>query len=421
MKSRRRTWSIAATGVAVVCCVALSVLGGCAGNAIDARGSVYSADGVVLAQSNQVTNGKGVRSYPMGKSASALLGSCYTDGAPEGIEQRYEKDLLEGSDVVLTVDSRVQDAAVKALGDHAGAVVVEDPSSGAILAMASTPSYDPGKADASKDELANHATELHIPGSTFKTITLAAAIESQAVKPGDVFPAPASLTFEEGQVSNYGGAGYSDQTVERAFAQSINTVFAQIALKVGTGQIYDMASRFGFGSQLMDDFPLKESAVRQSEQMTSFVQAWLGVGQSLYQPDGSMLGPVMTVVQGAAVASVVANDGVLMRPYVVESIGGLEAEHAKGVRVVENATAGYLSDCMKQVVTSGTGKSAAVAGADVRGKTGTAETISGLDDGWFIGFVNRGERTYAVSVFVEGAQSAEASSVASEVMASLVS
>ena len=420
--------------VFAACVLAFCVVG-CAGGApsssasasnaagvIQARGSIVAADNASLAETQDAHDGKGVRAYPLGTAASPLVGSCYTQDAPEGIEQVYADQLLAGKDVKLTIDSRMQQAAFDALGNRIGAAVVMDPQTGAVLAMVSTPAYDPSATKASgKVELADRAIERHIPGSTFKTVTLAAALELGLAKLDDLFMAPSSLTFAGGFISNYDNMQYDDQTLSQAYAKSINTVFAQLALVVGLEDIANMARRLGFDQEALADFPSLTSLICGIDEMKPLMEAWTGVGQALYQNDGELQGPVMTPVQGAAIASAVINGGKAVRPHVVAAIGGDAMAPAEGEQAMSPETAGQIADCMRRVVTEGTGRSAAVAGVDVGGKTGTAETGSGADDGWFIGFAEdpNGGACYALSVMVEGTAGAEASAVASDIVKAL--
>lgn len=413
-----------ATYVLVVCVTAaLSLLAGCSPSSATSsaeRGAVTAADGDVLAQTQSNT-----RNYPLGAAASPLVGSVYTQDAPEGIEQVYADDLLAGKDVQLTIDARIQQEAFDALGSNTGAVVVLDPQTGAVLAMASTPAYDPLQKKAADDEeLANRCTELHIPGSTFKTITLAAALQSGAVTLDSMFPAPAELTMEEGTISNYDMMQYPRQTLLQAYAKSINTVFARIPLIQGFDGIASTANLFGFDHDLMSDFPLRASTICGIDDLSVYMQAWSGVGQALYQRDGELQGPVMSPVQGAVIAAAIANGGTVYEAHVVASVGGEQTQPESQPTVISQ---GFLTDtvvdqlrlAMRAVVQEGTGAAAAVPGVDVYGKTGTAETATGADDGWFIGFAEKDGTCFAFAVLVEGEESGEATHIASGLIQAL--
>lgn len=407
----------------VVLCVALQACASPKGS-LDHRAKIVSADGIVLAESDE---GSGARAYPEGSLTSAVVGSCYAEGAPEGVEQRYESDLLDGEDVELTLDMRIQRAAMDALGDSEGAVVVLNPENGAVLAMASTPSYDPNEEGVESKAAANHATEPHIPGSTFKTITLAAALESGTTSRMAHYSAPEQLTFEDGDVSNYGALYDTALTLKEAYAQSVNTVFAQVVLDTGVDRLTEMAGHFGFGRQIMDDFPLETSDVLNMDDSTELVKAWAGVGQAVYGEDGVLRGPVMTCVQGALIAATVSNGGTVYQPYLVSSIGGQKSKSALNPVVLDDGflsreTLDYLDECMRAVVEEGTGKNAAVPGVDVCGKTGTAETASGEDDGWFIGYASDSsshEKRYAFAVLVQGDGSSSAVGISRSLIAQL--
>lgn len=424
--------ALALSACILACCCVAGCAGGAAnpssGNAgsagpVEARGSIVAADGTALAQTQDAHNGEGARTYPLGAAASPIVGSCYTQGAPEGIEQVYAEPLLAGEDITLTIDARIQQAAYDALGDRIGAAVVMDPQTGAVLAMASTPAYDPSATKAAdKVELADRAIERHIPGSTFKTVTLAAALDLGLAKLDDLFMAPPSLTFAGGFISNYDNMQYDDQTLAQAYAKSINTVFAQLALTVGLEDMAQMARRLGFDQEALSDFPSLTSMICGLDDMKPLMEAWTGVGQALYQNNGELQGPVMTPVQGAAIASAVINGGKAVRPHLVAAIGADVQAVAEGEQAMSPETAAQIADCMRLVVTEGTGRSAAVAGVDVGGKTGTAETKSGAEDGWFIGFAqNQGDGLcYTVAVMVEGVEGAAASAVASDIVKALL-
>ena len=400
-----------------------------ANSAVPTRATITTSDGVVLAETE--TDGAdaatGVRMYPLGSTASPFVGSCYTADSPEGIEQLYADDLLAGRDVRLTIDSRIQQAATAVLEGLTGSIVVLDPATGAVRAMASAPAYDPSVAKAVDDEeLANRAAELHIPGSTFKTITLAAALDSGAFTLDSMFPAPAEIVFEGGGVSNYDMIQYPNQTLLQAYAKSINTVFAQLTLEVGFDKVVAMADAFGFNRDIMSDFAIRTSTICDVDAMTVRMQAWSGVGQALYQQDGSLQGPVMSPVQGAVIAATVANGGTVVQPYIVESIGGEPTKATTSPQVLAEgifspSTAAQLVQAMHAVVTEGTGRNAQVEGIDVGGKTGTAETRYGADDCWFICFAQRDGQSYAIAVLVEGGQSSEAVTAASKVIKVLFS
>ena len=450
MKTMLRIATVRAAALAsfVLACAGLALgMSACAdNNRLPDRAAILSADGAVLAEMQDVSGRYGWRTYPTGSVAAPVVGSLYTEEALPGIEQTYEEDLLAGNDVVLTLDSRIQQLAFDALGNLRGSAVVLDPETGAVRALVSTPTYDPMLTEAESDLLANRATELHVPGSIFKTITLAAALENGVAELDTYFQAASSLTFEGGSVTNYDTMQYPDQTLLEAYAKSINTVFAQLSLFVGEERLQAMARNFGFDAELATDIPCKVSTIYDVGEMSTLMQAWTGVGQALYQPSGRLQGPVMSAIHGAAIAGCIANGGTLYAPYLVQQVGegiehtGENAVDSSGALVPDSQPAsaggttqprilsqGFLSDAtlqglteaMEQVVRVGTGTRAAVSGVQVCGKTGTAETADGADDGWFMGFARAGSQSYAVCVLVGNSASAEACEVAHTIIEGL--
>ena len=137
------------------------------------------------------------------------------------------------------------------LDGRSGTVVVVNPQTGGVLALASTPACDLNDPD--EEGLVNRAVELCIPGSIFKTITLAAALEEGELTLDSVYDAPASLVLPEGAVVNYNTMQYNALTVREAYVQSCNTVFAQISLQLGLDDIDEMAGKFGFDQMISQD------------------------------------------------------------------------------------------------------------------------------------------------------------------------
>lgn len=421
--------SFVCAGFAFLAVVAFCLVSGCAGSAAnapatEARGSITAADGTVLAQSSNVKDGKGVRNYPEGALTSAITSSVYVPGAPEGIEQRFESELSAGQDIQLTIDMNTQKVAAGALEGHTGAAVVLDPETGAVLAMATSPAFDPneqsGEAAGGADALNNRAAKLYIPGSTFKTVTLAAALENGMTSLNELILAPEAIDFQDGQVVNYSSAysalgGTPELTVCDAYAQSANTVFAQLVMRMDFSAIVEQARAFGFDSDLMGDFPLERSGVANAEDMTALQKAWSGVGQSVYDENKVLHGPQMTVVQGAVIAALVENGGQLPHPYIVvpANDGAASSQEGSALMAMSPETAAQIAEGMRLVVLNGTGAGADVPGVEVAGKTGTAETVDGSSDGWFIGFAKSQGKSYAFAVLVEGDEGAAAARVSS--------
>ena len=313
-------------------------------------------------------------------------------------------DSQRGGAVELTIKPEIQQAAYEALGNREGAVVALDPSTGAILAMVSSPSYDPSVFATRDGNAANEANtnlsedssrpldnraiagNLYPPGSTFKIITTAAALRTGKVTPDQEVDAPDTITLPgtSHSLENYGGesCGGGRTTFSHAFAESCNTPFAQLAMNVGEEELSKEAKNWGFDSDL--SIPLKVTPSTYPHNDSQAQTAMAGIGQASVQATPLMM---------AMVAATVANKGEQMTPYLVSRIldpdlNEVSSTSTKVARTpIDSATASSLSSLMQTAVAEGTGTSAQVAGVQVAGKTGTAET--GTDSGpttWFVGF-----------------------------------
>jgi peptidoglycan glycosyltransferase len=403
------------------------------------RGLIVSADGAVLARSDPASDTPGtyVRVYPEGEAFTHVVGYASLLFGESGLERIYSADLrsrrdLTISDLIavilgrdlrpdnlqLTLDAQVQRTALAALEGQAGSVVALNPQTGEILAMVSSPSFDPALLlgpDAAERwqalvndpgrPLADRTTrELYPPGSTFKVIVTGAALESGVAGPETTFPDPAEfpLPGSDSTISNFDGGVCNDGvsvTLQQAFVRSCNTTFANLAIQVGAVEIGGVANAFGFNNPIESPWTVATSNFPTSQ--LSDDQAALGqsgIGERDVRA---------TPLQMALVAAGVANDGVVMNPYLVERIfdaDGADQEMAEQspLRTALNpATAEVLTQLMERVVTSGTGRRAAVPGQRVAGKTGTASGPSGQPHAWFIGFAPVENPTIALAVLVE--------------------
>lgn len=403
------------------------------------RGLIVAADGEVLAESvpGEDDPRRFTRVYPEGPIFAHTVGYTSATVGDGGLEAAYVDNLrsrrdLTFSDLVsailgrdlrphsirLTLDSSLQRMAYEALGDRAGAVVALDPTTGAVLAMVSRPSFDPASLDgpdaaanweALLDDpdrpLADRATrELFPPGSTFKTVVAAAAIDVGVAGPESTFDDRQEfrLPGSTATISNFGdglcGDG-SEVTLMRAFVRSCNTIFADLAIQVGAADIGVVAEALGFNSQL--DFPWEVAeSVFPAEALADDDAA---LGQSgLGERDVRA-----TPLQMAMVAAAVANDGVVMQPYLVDETFDADGNTVDRTtpsqlgRAMAPATSTILAQMMERVVTEGTGTAATVPGVRVAGKTGTATAGGDASYPWFIGFAPIDSPSIAVAVFLE--------------------
>ena len=322
-----------------------------------------------------------------------------------------------GGDVVLTLDPAVQEAAMAGLKGMTGAVVALDPSTGAVLGMASTPTYDPNQLSshdpaairAYADQLGSQQIDPRLnrainarysPGSIFKVVVSAAALSSGQYTPDTVIPAPQELVLPGTRTAleNFGGSACDPsgrQSLIDALTISCNTAFAQLGIDLGEDRVRKMAEAFGIDDEGMK-IPLTVDGSTIGEIQND---AELGVS-SIGQQDVQL-----TPLQAAMIASAVADDGTLMRPYLVDQVRAPDlsvidqTDPEELSQPVSADVAGQLTEMMTSVVENGSGRRARIPGVTVAGKTGTAEN-AGPDHNWFIGFAPADDPQIAVAVFV---------------------
>lgn len=411
------------------------------------RGSIITADGLTLAESIQQADGTYARSYPNGNLAAHVVGYYSQQYGTMGIENT-QNDTLTGSkdysswqnalnslagisepgnSVQLTIDSRIQRAAEQALAGRVGAIVALDPRSGAVLAWASAPTFDNtniqaaieaanagGGADTSMYDRATLA--LYTPGSTFKVLTLASALENGLATLDTTYDSPGRMEIGGADVVSIGERGHGTISLAKAFALSSNTVFGQVADGLGAEKLVATARAFGYGQQLGLDFTTAASVMPNPEEMTEWELAWAGAGQPVGQ--GHTPGPQATVMQNALMAATIANNGIAMNPYVVSQILAPDGTVLKTTRgrslgqAVSSGTAAQVKQAMLDVVQNGTGSAAAIAGVKVAGKTGTAETNNANANSTFVGFAPYDTPTVAIAVVIEQNAKGEESAAA---------
>lgn len=411
------------------------------------RGSIITADGLTLAESIQQADGTYARSYPNGNLAAHVVGYYSQQYGTMGIENT-QNDTLTGSkdysswqnalnslagisepgnSVQLTIDSRIQRAAEQALAGRVGAIVALDPRSGAVLAWASAPTFDntniqaaieaanaSGGADTSMYDRATLA--LYTPGSTFKVLTLASALENGLATLDTTYDSPGRMEIGGADVVSIGERGHGKISLAKAFALSSNTVFGQVADGLGAEKLVATARAFGYGQQLGLDFTTAASVMPNPEEMTEWELAWAGAGQPVGQ--GHTPGPQATVMQNALMAATIANNGIAMNPYVVSQILAPDGTVLKTTRghslgqAVGSGTAEQVKQAMLDVVQNGTGSTAAIAGVKVAGKTGTAETNNANANSTFVGFAPYDTPTVAIAVVIEQNAKGEESAAA---------
>ncbi len=389
------------------------------------RAPIVSADGVLLAVSTPSPGDAKLyeRSYPEGDLYAHTVGFTSLLFGSRGIERTRSEDLISNRDatisgvlqgllggdtgpraVRLTLQHKLQKVAASALGDQAGSVIALDPKTGAILAMVTYPRFDPNDLigenafaigetlDADTSEpLRNRAIDQTFPpGSAFKVVTTASALDAGLVSASSKFPDPIALDLPgtDSTIQNFDTGVCNDGdsvTLEYAFIESCNTVFAQLGMDLGGDQLGRTAEAFGFNATTPFEF----------DTLTSFFPPEGTIQNDPPAAAHSALGQRdvrATPLTMALAASAVANRGMIMSPHLVAEVFTLDgviestAEPTVWRRAMSPASAAALSDLMEQVVISGTGQNAAVPGVRVAGKTGTAEVTGHAPHAWFVGF-----------------------------------
>jgi peptidoglycan glycosyltransferase len=325
----------------------------------------------------------------------------------------------KGAAVELTIDPVVQQVAWDALGDQKGAVIALDPKTGAILAMVSKPTFDPtGLAThdsaafkATYDALINDAEDplinrtiagdLNPPGSTFKLVVTATALEN-GLTPDTEFPNPGTLTLPQSsaQITNAeGGAcgGGATATIATALRLSCNIPFAQLGLQLGYPAISQQARKFGFGDEnLRVPMRVEPSVYPPIASDAELMLSSFGQASDRVSP-----------LQMAMVSAAVANGGTLMKPTLVETIFAPDLTELVSFSPevystpISAQTAATMNQLMIQNVSNGAGTNARINGVDVAGKTGTAENGDAPYTLWFTGFAPANDPQVAVAVVVE--------------------
>jgi len=352
---------------------------------------------------------------------------------------------VEGNDLVLTLNMRAQEAALRALDGRCGSVVALEPATGKVLVMASFPTYDQnviGDDFSAIDRiqapckpaapLYNRATYgLYAPGSTFKVLTAAAALESGSYTAESRFDDPGYCEVYGRRVNNYDTTSpFGSVDLRQALVNSINSVFCNIGKELGAGAIIDQAKRFGFYDtpplETPDNERVASGLYEDGKLFDPEVDSDVDPGRFAFGQERLLVTPL----QMAMLAAGIANDGVVMEPQVVDSIvspkGSIVVRSKPNElgRAVTAETAGAVGSMMRDAVERGTGTAARVSGLVVAGKTGTAETgVAGTNNAWFICFAGRERPQVAMAIVLEqqnGTGGELAAPIAREVLQALL-
>lgn len=428
------------------------------------RGTIYDRNGNALTESSRVDLLSQNREYLQGDLYAHVLGYVNPSYGITGLENHFDEELttsnalatdfrtllkdfnikkfLEarkeskkekiGNSIVTTLDTELQRVAFDALGNKKGAVVALDPKTGEVLVSVSKPSYNPNDL-ASVMQAANNGTDKNStllnrafdgkypPGSVFKTVTLASALQNDPSIINRTFKDDGKIDFDDGyQLKNYAGIAYGPINLRKAFQVSSNDVFGEIALELGNEKLKATAEDFGFNKRIQSvGMTISKSDFPTLKDYEKGMIAQSGIGQS------SIL---VTPMQMALVAATVANDGAMMQPKLVNKVIDYEGNTVRVIedkvlsQVIPTDDAKTIQEYMKNVVDSNLRRWPQLRGTNAGGKTGTADyNIDGKEatpHSWFIGAAPMDNPEVAIAVIVEagGSGSGLATQVASKVI-----
>ena len=362
------------------------------------------------------------RYYPNKTLAANILGFVGTDDTGlDGIEQSMDK-VIKGQvintslftdtlarpildsvlnsakpqentrkNVELTIDSTIQyiteqalDEAMVKYAPAAATAIVMDPKTADILAMASRPSYDPNNFSAYPAAYwkIKAISFVYEPGSTFKAVVAAAALQEKIVRPNDIFVDPGYLMVDGRRIQNWSDDSFGTVTFTKVIEESINTGFVHVGLQLGAERLMDYAQKFGFGKKTGIELPGEEQGILfNPKDMSEINIATTSIGQSI----------AVTPLQIVTAMAAIANDGVLMHPHIIKGIynsDGAVYEETKPQevrRTIDSSTDKTLVSLLEKVVADGGGGKAAVTGYRIAGKTGTAQKIDMQNGGYLPG------------------------------------
>lgn len=395
------------------------------------RGSITDRNGNILAETQVADDGTETRYYPYGSLFSHVIGYSDEELGNTGLESVENFELLtsnaffiekimnefegsknQGDTVVTTLDADLQQAASDALGDYKGAVIIMEADTGKILAMVSKPDFDPNEiydnwetlnTDEENSPLLNRATGgSYAPGSVFKIVTTLAYMRQYSSYSDYSYDCAGSITADNTTISCAGGTVHGSEDLGSSLANSCNASYANIGLQLDISEFGDTAEDLLFNEQLPSvlDYT-KSSFVLDEDSLTSeIMMTAMGQGETTVSP-----------YHMALITQAIANGGILMEPYLVESVTNYTGtEVSRNVpksyaRLMTSDEASQLKEYMTAVVEEGTGSVLSGRSYTVAGKTGTAEYSSedsGKTHSWFTGFTNVDDPELVITVITEG-------------------
>lgn len=389
------------------------------------RGKIISSDGQVLAQTNVYEDGSEERVYPYDNIFAHVVG--FDSNGKSGLESEANFQLLSsheffldqmknefkdqknmGDNVISTLNANLQVTAYNALGDRRGAVMVMEPSTGKILAMVSKPDFNPNTIsenwewlvnDENDSSLLNRATNgAYPPGSTFKVVTALDYFRNKGTFEGYTYLCQGSITMDDHTINCYNGAVHGQEDFYSAFASSCNCAFAEIGTMLGGKSLRNTAEDLLFNKSLpLPNYKKSIFSLDGKSPTPLVMQTAIGQGNTLVSPAHMLM-----------ITSAIANGGILMKPYLIDSVQNNTGEVIKTTEpeiykhLISTNEANLLGKLMKNVVEYGTASALNGRGYTAAGKTGSAEFDEyGSSHSWFIGYSNVDDPDIAVAIIVE--------------------
>ena len=404
------------------------------------RGSILSADGEVLAGTNVDADGTETRVYPFSNTFAHVVG--YASNGRAGAESTSNFDLMschasileqiqeqsldakvQGDSVVLTLDSKLQQACYNALGAYDGAIVVMEPNTGKILAMVSKPDFNPNTiagdwdtliSDTENSSLFNRAAQgQYPPGSIFKIMTTLAYLREH---PDDYknfsYTCNGSISRDDVTITCYGGAVHGTLDLESSFTHSCNGSFASIGMDLNNSKFKGLCEDFLFNAELPISMPASKSLFTLGASASYGEDMMTAIGQG---------DTVVSPLQMALITSTIANGGNMMAPYYIDHIETYDGEMVKQYKpslykeLMSTREAEVLADFMTKTVAEGTASALAGQNYTAAGKTGSAEYEVGGElketHSWFVGYTNVQNPDIAIAVIAENGGSGSSTAV----------
>ncbi|MBM6858953.1 penicillin-binding protein 2 [Clostridium saudiense] len=401
------------------------------------RGTIYDRNGAELATSERIDETTQQRNYLYGNLFVHPLGYIDQTYGLSGLEETYDDELSSYSTfrngINDFLDTALQQVAYDALGDNKGSVVAINPKTGEILAMVSKPTFNPNDLDVEMEKanagsgddtpLINRAIDgVYPPGSVFKTVTLSSALENISGVAERQFDDEGKITFDDGtELNNFAYEVHGIIDLRRAYRVSSNVVFGTLAMELGNEKLKDTAESFGFNSVIRGEgftATASQFPTLQDYEKGNIAQSGIGQGAVLSTP-----------MQMAMVTAAVANDGVLMKPKLVNSIVDKNGNVVRNIsseeirQAIPSDVAATVKDYMKYLVDNNIYRWPAFEGTNAGGKTGTADYnlpdgTEAVPHGWFIAAAPMDDPEIAVAVIVENGESGAGSAaiIASQVV-----